>query len=508
MQIAIGEIDHTVVQTFVEQFRSVFPRDCGVENCAHYLLGLVSDLPRKNIQQMAMVLPDATPEELQNFLADTPWDAEGLQALRVERMVAGGFTDPGQGVLCFDDTGMPKQGKHSVGVQRQYCGELGKRANCQVVVTSVYADPRWHWPLGTRLYLPESWTKDPERCKAARVPATVTFATKPALALGLLDQARRAGVGHLLSTADAGYGDVPGFVRGLEQRQEPYIVQVSKVFGVRLPAEVAEAASRPIPATKRPGRKPKDGRVQGEYEGRAGRPRKHPHPVQVAPMHTAKELTESLPAAEWTTVTVSERGNHSIVYQTCRIRVHRAVGDETGPEGWLIGELPLPGEEGEPRWYFAWHLEQFSLAEQLQFAHWRWTIERFHQDGKQLLGLGDYQGRFWPGLHRHLALVCLIWCCALVDAVSKAQLQAGSVTGSMPSEVPVTATPLIQTRAEAASGVVLAFPPYGQSRPVPSRLVSPVGHHYSLPSLPGYGAGSHPGSRHLACTVTNSMTPK
>jgi len=213
---------------FVTTFQVRFRRPEGEAALERYLTGLLTDVAHTNCDTLAAAVPGTSEQRLQEFLTNMQWDEEDLNRQRVHKMIAEATS--GRGGLIFDDTGFAKQGKHSVGVARQYSGPLGKVGNCQVAVTCCYSDPQATWPVAVRLYLPREWTEEPERCQRARVPAAVTFQTKPQIALTLLDQARAWGVPHRCVVADADYGDNPAFLAGLEARRERYVVAVRTDF--------------------------------------------------------------------------------------------------------------------------------------------------------------------------------------------------------------------------------------------------------------------------------------
>ncbi len=397
------------LSSFLEPFALLFRRSQSRHSLERYVTGLLTDLDRKNCDTIAAAVAGTSTERLQHLLTDADWDSLELDGARVRSLSA---KSPKGGVLVLDDTSFPKQGKSSVGVARQYCGALGKRANCQVVLSAQYvADEAessrpLHWPVCAQLYLPESWANERERRDRAHVPEEVSFRSKPQIALSLVDLSREWGVPFEVVVADCGYGKYPIFVEGLEERKLPYVCGVESTFGVRLPEEVR--------AAKEAGAAP--------YRGRGRPPKERP-----APLYTAKEVIGSLPDEVWQTVVWREGTKGPLSKQMVTLRAHRAMGSPrrmstthervvTAAEGWLIAERPQlrsaegkePAEE-ELKYYYSSLGADVSLERLAALAHSRWAIEQFYEDAKGECGLGDYQGRRWEGLHRHLALVMVAY---------------------------------------------------------------------------------------------------
>jgi len=387
--------------TYLKPFAPLFRRSTSRASVERYLTGLLTDLPRKNCDTIAAAVAGTSTERLQHLLTDATWEPQALDQQRVRALVA---QSPPQGILVLDDTGLPKQGRSSAGVARQYSGTLGKVANCQVVVSAHYvadeptSSAPVHWPLTAQLYLPEAWATAQTRRAKVHVPSEVLFQTKPELALALVDQARAWGVPFAWVVADAGYGDNPTFLHGLDDRQVAYVVGISSPFGVRLPAEV-HAAALGLPSRPR---------------GR-GQPKK-PRP---APLYEARAVLAALAEDRWQPSTWRAHDDVVLRKQFAAVRVHWATGGapfstshhrvSTGPEGWLLGERPVPGERGDLKWYFSTLPAATPLHRLVEVAHSRWPIEQFYEDAKGACGLDHYQGRRWDGLHRHLALVMLAY---------------------------------------------------------------------------------------------------
>jgi SRSO17 transposase len=351
------------LDTFLSTFKLRFRRPEAEAALERYLTGLLTELPNKNCDTMAQAIPGTHEQRLQGFLTTMQWDEEALNRQRVEKMIAAATI--GNGVLIFDDTGFAKQGKASVGVARQYSGTLGKVGNCQVAVTCCYSDPQASWPVAVRLYLPEAWTADLERLKRARVPADVTFETKPEIALSLLDQARAWGVPHRCVVADADYGDNPNFLAGLEKRHERYVVAVRCDFQVRAKGRGALTSQR------------------------------------------ADQVLAALPKCQWRTIRWRHGTKGWLRKKFVGVRAWRITAEGDACIGWLLGERAARGQPEERKFYWSNLSASASLETLVDYAHRRHAIEHFHEEAKEELGWDQYQGRLWPGFHRHAVTVML-----------------------------------------------------------------------------------------------------
>jgi SRSO17 transposase len=365
MDVHASPAELTELKEFLGSFQVRFRRPEGTQALERYLTGLLTALPNKNCDTIAEAVPGTSEQRLQEFLTNMQWDEDDLNHQRVVKMSADATL--GNGVLVLDDTGFPKQGRASVGVTRQYSGTLGKVGNCQIAVTCCYTDPQASWPVAVRLYLPQTWAEAPERRQQARVPAEMTFQTKPEIALALLDQARAWGVPHRCVVADAGYGDNPHFLAGLESRQEWYVV------GVRTDLRVSV--------------------------GRAA----------TSPVLRADELLQTVPRWQWRTVRWRQGTKGWLRKKFVAVRCWRVTAEGQRHVGWLVGERATRGQPEERKYHWSNLSATATLEELAGYAHRRYAVEQFHEEAKGELGWDQYQGRLWPGFHRHAVTVMLAY---------------------------------------------------------------------------------------------------
>jgi len=353
----------------------------------NYCTGLLLPGERKSVEPMAARLaPDNVRrmhQSLHHLVADAPWSDEAvLRRVRESALLAMRQKGPVQAWIV-DDTGFVKKGTHSVGVTRQYCGQVGKQENCRVAVSLSMATNTASLPVAWRLYLPEVWANDQPRRKEAGVPAEISFETKPAIALKQIQWAVEEAIPAAPVLADAAYGTDTRFREGITALQLPYVV------GVMSSITVWKAGQGPLPkrAWKGMGRPPRLLRRSGARQ-----------PVSV------KALALSLPAEAWKNVTWREGTKQKLASRFAAVRVRPAHRDyergEPYPEEWLLIEWPRTETEPTKYWLSTLPAET-KVRELVRLAKHRWVIERDYEELKQELGLGHFEGRNWRGFHHH-----------------------------------------------------------------------------------------------------------
>jgi SRSO17 transposase len=358
---------------------------------AVYLRALLQNGERKSIEPLAQRVPlppdlkvrDPV-QALQNFANQSPWDEQKVWK-RYRAHIAKTFATP-HAVFIVDDTSFPKDGRHSVGVQRQYCGALGKKDNCQCAVSLHYVGTRGHFPLAMRLYLPESWINDPVRLDEAGVPTEFRrLKTKGEIALDLLDQVRGEGLPGQIVITDAGYGVSQDFRDRLAARGLYFVAGVTEdlVVFTAPPSWIL-----PAPAGR-------------------GRPRTRP---QLAEDHPRPESVQALgqrllrQPLSWRAGTKG-----ALAAQFSWVRVWPAHGWESGDCAgaeavWLLIEEPA---DGQLKYAFSNLPAETPLSEGVVYWKSRWPVEQGYQQMKSELGLGHFEGRSWRGFHHHACLVML-----------------------------------------------------------------------------------------------------
>ncbi len=356
----------------------------------NYCKGLLLPGERKSIEPMAARLDrdnvERVRQSLHHLVAKAPWSDEVLLE-QVRKLVLPTMQKQGPVVAWIvDDTGFPKKGKHSVGVTRQYCGQVGKQENCRVAVSLSVATWSSSLPIGYRLYLPKEWAENAERRAKTEVPEEVEFQTKPDIALAQIRVAVAANLDRGVVLADAAYGINTEFRDGLTALSLQYVV------GVQSSMTVWEPGKQPLPAKPR---------------GKMGRP---PRLLQRSTGHrpiSVKQLAMHLPSRAFREITWREGTDRKLRSRFAAVRIRPAHRDyemaQPHAEEWLLIEWPRA--EKEPTKYWVSTLPPATKLKALtKMAKHRWIIERDYEELKQELGLGHFEGRNWRGFHHHATL--------------------------------------------------------------------------------------------------------
>jgi SRSO17 transposase len=361
-----------------------------------YVRGLLMDGERKSIEPMANRLPDGDVQALQQFVNQSPWPSRTVRA-SLARKVEREFVP--EAYWLIDEVSFPKQGKHSVGVARQYCGALGKTANCQVAVTLDLGTEESSTALNWALYLPKGWVEDPVRRKNAGIPEEITFKTKIVLALDLIDEAKEWGLQGRLVLADSAYGDAYDFRQGLRGRELDYVVQVS--------GELTAWTQDPHPA-------------QPPMKRGGKTHRKRLYAKELAPARSLCQIAKDLPSESWKLITWREGTKGPLSSRFARVVVWMANGLVQGktmevPREELLIEWP-EGDKGPWKyWLSSLSPHRTSFRGLVRKAKGRFRIEQDYEEMKGELGLDHFEGRSWQGWHHHVTLVTLAYAFLMLE---------------------------------------------------------------------------------------------
>ena len=365
-----------------QRFAPLFGRKEAREHSLVYLRGLLSALPRKSVEPIALELGDGQVVPMQRFLTRAPWQTQAIQheiqAVFAEKLVPSTASWALGTVGVLDATDFVKQGQHSVGVARQHSGRLDKQANCQVGVFLVGVTPAGCALLDHQLYLPKSWSRARRLRRLTRIPKGTRFRTKPALAADLVKRTQAAGrVSFDWVVADQAFGSNHALLDRLEAQQQHYVLAVP---------------DRTLVWTSDPG---PDAVYWQRYRGAAG----------AGPQHV-EDVVGQLPAQAWQTLQLRDGAKGPLVAQFAAVQVWPVRHQRCGPPRTLVVRRTLE-KEPELTYYLAWAPEDTPLTTLAQVIGCRGSVEQYFEDGKSYLGMGQYEARSWTSWHHHMSLVAL-----------------------------------------------------------------------------------------------------